>query len=267
VVHEFRADIHCHTSCSDGSVAPLDLLKLASEAKIQGLSVTDHDTADAYTPEFFSLAKELQIRVLTGIEISTQLDGASIHILGYGFDLGALSLFLKEAQARRNERNRLILEQLRLRNMPISMDELQGKSIGRPHIAALMVQKGYVGSIQEAFFKYLKEGASCYVAALRFTPENAIEEIHKARGKAVLAHPHFIRKGTLLKKLLSLPFDGIECYYACLPKQMEIPWLKIAKERDLIATGGSDFHGSIRPQIPLGASWVNLSTFEKLVGL
>src|SRR5690606_9035228 len=115
------------------------------------------------------------------------------------------------------------------------------RTIGRPHIAQLMLIKGYVSSHQEAFEFYLKEGATCYTPGVKSTPEEVIQEIHSANGKAVLAHPHFLKGKTFLRQLLHLPFDGIECYYAKLPKGYELPWVKIAKERGWIATGGSDY--------------------------
>ncbi|MGB7979007.1 MAG: PHP domain-containing protein [Chlamydiales bacterium] len=268
---EFRADIHCHTNCSDGSDAPLALLRLAREADLQGLSITDHDTIDAYTPELFVEAKSLDVLLLPGIEISSELDDVSVHILGYGFDLNDAGLkeFLILMQERRGERNRAILKKLAERKMPISEEELNAfateRTVGRPHIAQMMVRKRYVATIQEAFEIYLKEGGLCYASGIKYSPREVIDQIHKARGQAVLAHPHFIKKGAFLRKLLDLPFDGLECYYSRLAKALELPWLKIAKERGLIATGGSDYHGALKPHIPLGCSWVGEQTFTRLL--
>lgn len=272
---EFRADLHCHSNCSDGTDSPIALVHLAKKAQLQGLSITDHDTLDAYTPELFAEAKKLSIQILPGIEISSELNPFSIHILGYGIDLQAegLRLFLTEIQSRRRERNRAILKKLAQKKMQISEEELNAfalagqekKVIGRPHIAALMVQKGYVGSTQDAFQYYLKEGASCYASGIKYTPKEAIAAIHEAKGKAILAHPHFLRKGSLMRQLLRLPFDGIECYYGNLAKHFEAPWLQIAKDKNWIATGGSDYHGSVKPHITLGSSWVSQETFTQLL--
>ncbi len=267
---EFRADLHCHTTCSDGSDDPLALLRLAKQVGLQGLSITDHDTIDAYTPELFSEAERLEIRLLPGIEISSELDDSVVHILGYGYDLPASELrpFLIQMQERRGERNRAILKKLAQRKMPISEEELRAfatdRTIGRPHIAQLMVKKGYVATMRDAFEIYLREGGLCYAPGIKHSPREAIDQIHQAGGKAVLAHPHFFKKGSFLRKLLDLPFDGIECYYSKLAKALELPWLKMAKERSLIATGGSDYHGAVKPQIPLGCSWVTEHTFDLL---
>lgn len=269
--NEFRADLHCHTTCSDGSDHPLALLQLAKQAGLQGLSITDHDTFDAYTPELFTEAANLGIRLLPGIEISSELEDISVHILGYGYDIHSTELkeFLVLMQKRRGERNRAILKKLADRKLPISEEELKAfathRTIGRPHIAQIMVKKGYVRTIRDAFEHYLREGGLCYAPGIKYTPREVIDEIHKAKGKAVLAHPHFFKKGSFLRKLLDLPFDGLECYYSRLAKVLEVPWLKIAKERSLIATGGSDYHGELKPHISLGCSWVNEHTFELLL--
>ena len=270
MTEEFRADIHCHTNCSDGSDDPIALLHLAKEAGLQGLSITDHDTLSAYTPELFETAKNLGIEILPGIEISSEWERASVHILAYGFDLEDKDFrtFLEEMQTRRTGRNRAILEKLAKFKVAISEKELEAfakETVGRPHIAQLMVQKGYVSTTQEAFEKYLKEGACCYSPGIRYTPREVIDQIHQAKGKAILAHPHFIKKGHFLKSLLSLPLDGIECYYAKLPKVQELPWLQMAKEKNWIATGGSDYHGALKPHITLGCSWVNRTIFDKLL--
>lgn len=265
---DFRADLHCHSTCSDGSDDPLTLVRKAKEISLKGLSITDHDTSAAYTPELFALAKELEIRILTGVEISSELEGIPVHILGYGYDLKSAPFadFLQEIQKRRTERNRAILKKLADKRMPIEEEEiaaLKTNTVGRPHFAAIMVKKGYVATFKDAFEKYLKDGAPCYAPGFKFTSNEAIEQIHIGGGKAVLAHPHFYKKGSYLKKILSCHFDGIECYYACLPKEQERPWTKLAKERGWIATGGSDCHGTIK-NIPLGSSWVNETVFNLL---
>lgn len=275
MTHEFRADLHCHSLCSDGSDNPSDLLIKAKQGGLSGLSITDHDSIEAYTPELFSLAETLGIRLLPGIELSSEYKSDTVHVLGYGFDLHSTSLvsFIQEMQLRRENRNRAILEKLRLKKMIILDEELQmlaknsgfKKSIGRPHIASLMVKKGYVSTFREAFERYLKEGTCCYVPGFKFTPQDAITAIQEGNGKAVIAHPHFIKKGKLLKWLLSLSFDGIECYYGNLHKRQEAPWVKIAKEKNWIATGGSDYHGTFKPHISLGCSWVSEPTFQQLI--
>jgi predicted metal-dependent phosphoesterase TrpH len=273
---EFRADLHCHSICSDGSDSPLEILAKANLARLSGLSITDHDTIDAYSPEFFKTAQTMGIRIMPGVEFSSELRETTVHVLGYGFDIYSpiLLAFIEEMQRRRNDRNLAILKKLETHKIIVSDEDLhlisqiggmKKKSVGRPHIAAIMVKKGYVQSFQEAFDRYLKEGTSCYVPGFKFTPLDAIRAIHEAGGKAVLAHPHFIKNGSYVGSLLSLPFDGIECYYGNLPKHQEMPWVKIAKQKGWIATGGSDYHGTFKPHISLGCSWVGESTFQQLL--
>lgn len=271
---DFRADLHTHTNCSDGCDDPLVLLHLAKQAGLQGLSITDHDTVDAYTPEVFAEADRLGLRLLPGIELSSEISQQSIHILAYRFDLASpiLRNHLKQMQERRRERNCAILHKLNQRKIAITEEELysyalqvrDNRTVGRPHIAQLLVQKGYVSTTQEAFERYLREGALCYASGIKYTPKETVDLIHQVGGKAVLAHPHFLPKGNLLRQILSLPFDGIECHYGTFHKEKEKPWLKIAQEKGWIATGGSDYHGSIKPYITLGCSWVSEPVFNKL---
>lgn len=262
----FRADLHCHSTASDGTDSPLELVHLAKKLGLNGLSITDHDTTSAYSSELFALADSLSIQIVPGIEISTEFLGESLHILGYHYDLASPSLaaFLKKMQEKRKERCSAILQKLSEKGIELDVRKLDREVIGRPHIAYLLMQKGVVSSIQEAFDRYLKDGASCYVAGFHASPTDAIGEIHAAGGKAILAHPHIYKKWSWLKKVLALPFDGIECYYSIYPKTAELPWVRLAKEKGWIATGGSDYHGAIRPRVSLGASWVGLAAFEAL---
>ncbi len=271
---DFRADLHCHSYYSDGSDSPFELLQKAKQANLQGLSITDHDTIEAYTDELFTEAERLELRLLPGVELSSEYGQTLVHVLGYALDLKSTSLrtFLLEVIRRRTIRNEQILSKLQKKGFTIKQEELQAlvhkesvqPTIGRPHIAYLMVGKGYVRSMQEAFDLYLREGGSCYVAGIKFTPMDVVEQIHLAGGKAILAHPHFIKKESVLRNILSLPLDGLECYYSNLNNHFERRWIQIARERNWIATGGSDYHGSAKPHVSLGCSWVNLETFEAL---
>lgn len=262
----FKADLHCHSTCSDGTFSPKELLHLAKQANLLGLSITDHDTLSAYTPELFEEAKKLEIRLLTGIECSSEEE---VHILGYHVDPNSTSLlsFIDGMQRRRKERNNEMIEAFRKKGIVFTEEELKpmdNPSAGRVHVAQILIRKKLVSSIREAFDRYLKEGAPCYVSGERCSPEAIIEEIHLAKGKAILAHPHLIRKKTNLKKLLELPLDGLECYYGILPHYRNAPFIEIAKKKGWIATGGSDFHGKNTPHLTLGCCWVDEATFNKL---
>ena len=263
---EFRADLHCHSTCSDGDLSPAALIDLAKASGLSGLSITDHDTVEAYTEALFAQAEKEGICLKTGVELSTQCQGVNVHILGYGFDVrhAGLRALCAEHTGRRLERNRRIVAKLRERGMEIDEADFTGQgTIGRPHIALALCKKGYVATIAEAFDKYLGDDRCCYDPGVPFLCPETIEVIHQAGGKAFLAHPHFLRKAAVVEALLTYGFDGIECYYGRLSRSEEEKWLKVARQRRLLISGGSDFHGEGRERgITLGCSWVGKEEFD-----
>lgn len=262
------ADLHCHTTCSDGTSTPEEILKLAVEKGFKGVSITDHDTVAAYEG-LYEKAASYDIELLTGIEFSCHHKTVSVHILGYGFKLDSpplLELIERHAN-RRGNRNEAILQKLAQRQMHITYDELKalsGSVVGRPHIALMMVKKGYVGSIQEAFKKYLAEGRPCYASGTVVSVEETIDIIHAAGGKAIIAHPHLLNSPKVLQDLLQMPFDGLESSYANFLADKNRRWKDLAKRKGWLETGGSDYHGSIKPTIAYGASYVDESHFRAL---
>lgn len=269
-MQEFRADLHCHSIFSDGTYSPEELIKKALEIGLKGLSITDHDTVEAYqiaTP----LARELGLKLLSGVEFSTVLFGVSVHILGYGFQLdhpALLSLCERHAK-RRKERNQSILENLTKLGMPLEWKDITpvGKhaTIGRPHIAQALVNKGFAENISDAFKKYLAEGKPAFSKGEPFSVEETLDILRQAKGKAIIAHPHLIEDKEILRRLLKMNFDGIEGYYANFQKNQNSRWLLVAEKKGWLITGGSDFHGEVKPQISLGASWVGEETFNRLL--
>lgn len=265
----FRADLHCHSTCSDGSLSPAELVEQACQIGLLGLSITDHDTLAAYEtalPE----AKRRGLSMISGVEISAAHHKASVHILGYAFSLGQTPIreLCKRQKAWRTERNAKILELLNQRGMPLSLEDLaavETRSIGRPHLAFAMVAKGYVSSLEEAFQLYLGEGKPCYYGEGKPSVQETIETIQASGGVAILAHPHLIRDARLIKDLVRYSFDGLEGYYAKIPSAQEKRWLQLAKDKGWMVTGGSDFHGECRPSISLGDSWTKEETFLKLL--
>lgn len=266
----FRADLHCHTTCSDGSTTPIDLIHLAAKSGLSGLSITDHDSIEAYKGAL-PVAAQLNIEMISGVEFSTVHQGVSIHLLGYAFPLEnpIIHEFCKKHQQRRENRNRDILVRLAKHGMPIAEEDFidpahKEQTIGRPHIAQAMIKKGYVSSVKDAFRKYLGEGRSCYAPGESFSSEETIDLIHKAKGLVVIAHPHLVDHAKTLNELLEMNVDGIECFYARFSTDANRRWTKIAEKKGLIMTGGSDYHGNIKPNIPLGSSWVNEDIFRVL---
>lgn len=260
----FRADLHCHTNCSDGTVGPEELMRQAKSIGLQGLSITDHDTIAAYS-QAVPLAKELKIFLGTGVEFSCRFQNQSIHILAYDFALSSsiIEMLCKKQQFNRLRRNQIILEKLQVKGISLTKEELDalGTVLGRPHIAQLMIKKGYVNSIQEAFALYLGDNKSCFYRGDLLEIEETIDLIHQANAKVFLAHPHLLSRSIPVKNLFKLPFDGIECYYAKISSNQEKKWLKLAKSKGLLISGGSDYHGSIKSYLPLGCSWVDRDTF------
>lgn len=264
----FRADLHCHTTFSDGTMTPSELLHHAKEIGLSGISITDHDTIDAYSVAP-AIAKELGLLLGHGVEFSTMFKNLSVHVLGYDFDLDspAIQKLCQRHQLRRKSRNKAMLEKLSRLSMPIFEEELLAmgeRSVGRPHIAQLMVSKGYVSTIKEAFNRYIGDRKLCFEPGEAISTEETISVIHQGGGKAFIAHPHLIVHTNKVKELLKLPFDGIECYYARFGESQEKRWMKIAKEQGWLFSGGSDFHGTVKEFIPLGCSWVDEEVFHKI---
>ena len=240
----------------------MELIQLAKQMGLKGLSITDHDSIDAYE-EAVPAAKAAGIRLGTGVEFSCEFQGISLHLLGYDFDLKnpQIQELCQRHKKRREIRNLAILAKLDKAGMPIRYEELKGTTIGRPHIAQLMVEKGYVKNLREAFNQYLGEGKKCYDPGTPFTVEEAIEVIHAAGGKAFVAHPQLLPDAFPVEDLLKLSLDGLECFYCRLFKKS---WADYAEAKGWIKSGGSDFHGSAKPENELGCSGVDEETFNKI---
>ncbi|MGK5595080.1 MAG: PHP domain-containing protein [Parachlamydiaceae bacterium] len=262
----FRADLHSHSTCSDGSLTFQELILLARACGLSALSITDHDSITAY-PTALDFAKQNGLLMIPGVEFSAMHRGKSVHILAYSFDLHSPSIaqLCEKHTKRRKERNLQVLEKLAKRGMPIEESDLAyHHTIGRPHIAQAMINKGYVENVDEAFKKYLGDQKPCFAPGNPISVEETIDAIHQGKGLAVIAHPHLNKDSNLLHDILQLPFDGIECYYARFPEQEHERWLKLAKKKNLLVTGGSDFHGSVKPTIKLGSSWIDKTHFDLL---
>jgi len=262
----FRADLHCHSTCSDGTNTPEELVDIALQNGLQALSITDHDTIAAYR-SVLAYAQQKGLLMGTGVELSCFHEGISVHVLGYGFPPEEKTLleFCAKQENRRKDRNRAMLLKLERFSMPIREEELPvSRTVGRPHIAELMVKKGYVATMQEAFQRYLGEGKCCYEKGAIFTLEETLSVLHQAKAKAFLAHPHLFHKSTFVKKVLEMPFDGLECYYARCPPEEERRFLRIAQDRGLLVSGGSDFHGAFKPNLFLGSRFVDEPTFRAI---
>jgi 3',5'-nucleoside bisphosphate phosphatase len=255
-------DLHAHTSESDGSYSPAELVALACETGLDALSITDHDTFAG-----FDMAKPLVDRanldLLCGIELSTKYGGKSVHLLGYFPGAGADSSFrgwVAGLQASRHERNRLLLEKLYAHGLDISYEELMrrgGPLPGRPHVASLMLEKGYVDSLQQAFDEYLDDSAQCHVQRAEPSFMDAVQRIADAGGLSSLAHPYKVTRNageieTLVRAMRDMGLAAIEVYHSDHSAEEVCFYANLAGNLGLLTTGGSDFHGATKPGIALG---------------
>ena len=227
-------DLHTHTTASDGTLSPTELVHLAKQKRLEALSVTDHDTIDGIA-EALAAAAIATIEVVPGIEISAEYTGATLHILGYYIDATdeQFSSKIAELQNARAERNPKIIKRLQELGLCIEMEdviaEAGGGLIGRPHFAQALIKKGYVKTAQEAFERYLAKGAPAYCEKFRFPPKEAIELIQQAGGIAVLAHPSSLRSSDAddlektVRTMVGHGISGIEAYYSDhTPEQLSL---------------------------------------------
>lgn len=265
-VSDWRADLHCHSTCSDGTASPLQLIELAHILGLQGLSITDHDTVAAYSAEANKAAQHQGILLLPGVEFSAEHKGHSIHILGYAFlpNNPVIIDFCHRHALRRYQRAAAIVARLKALGISIEMERLPKDLIGRPHIALALMEIGVVSSVAEAFKMYLGKGGKAYLETDSFSVEETLDVIYAAGGLAVIAHPHLVKNRKIIEELVSLPFDGIEGYYGRFPLHGNRPWLALAEKKRLLITGGSDFHGEVKPESVLGSSWVDRARFTPL---
>lgn len=250
-------DLHVHSTFSDGSMSPAELVIFAKKKGLTGLSITDHDTIDG-TPEAQEVGNEIGLEIIPGVEISVNYKQHTVHLLGYYYlpSDGGLNKGLGKLQQGRLVRNEKILLKLEQLGITIVQSELEKISkigqTGRPHIARLLVMKRVVKNMNEAFSKYLGTGAAAYVPRVIYEAEDAIELLKSAGGIAVLAHPlQLLKSGASLsgavKDLARNGLDGIEAYYPTHSKKQKRMFLEMAENLDLVVTGGSDYHGRVRP--------------------
>lgn len=249
-----RADLHAHTTASDGVDSPAAVARLTAEAGLAAVAITDHDTM-AGVEEAVREGKRLGLLVLPGIELSASEDGIDIHVLGYGMDAGDplwRERLLRQGSAR-TRRNERMVEQLQALGIDMTLEEAveaaraagaAPASLGRPHLASVLVAKGAAASIRDAFDRYLGEGAPGYAALPRIAPEEAIEWILEAGGVPVLAHPGLYGRDDIVKRLAGGGrLAGIETSHPSHDERQEQRYAAIAARFGLIQTGGSDYHG------------------------
>ena len=270
-----RLDLHLHTTHSDGSLPPAEVLALAHKAGVSALAITDHDIVSGL-PEAFEAGAQLGIEVIPGIEISSLHEKVELHILGYFLDWKdpELGRRLELIRAGRHQRNPLIVQKLNELGLDLTYQEVKDlagtESVGRPHIARVLMAKRYVQSAKEAFDRYLAEGRPAYVRRELPAPPEAIAWIRAAGGIPVLAHPTWIRETAeglykLCEGLKTVGLMGIEVHYSTHKASQTSEYLDIARRLDLLVTGGSDFHGLTKPDIEVGVGRGGLKVPAKLL--
>lgn len=264
-----KADLHVHTNFSDGTFSPSEVVKTALEKGLAAIAITDHDCVDGIEPALQS-AGNTGLEVIPGIELTCETGGNEIHMLGFFIDhkqkwlLRQLSL-LNEM---RNKRMRKMLGCLSRFGVCVTMEDVAGAggkgALGRLHLASVLVSKGYVSSIQEAFDKFIGNGRPCYAKGDRISPVKAISIIAKLKGVPVLAHPCTVGRDELIPVFVKAGLKGIEAYHTDNTDAATRHYKKIADDLGLLITGGSDCHGMGKGRVLMGAVTVPYEVVEKL---
>lgn len=262
-------DLHSHTNASDGTLTPAELIALAKRNKLEALAITDHDTFEGYDAAL-PIANTAGFDLVRGIELNSRLllDGATqprfVHVLVYfpsNQPTREFHNWLAQQRAERRERNEKLVKSLQEAGVDITLAEVEARGrtlTGRPHFARVLVEKGYAANFDEAFRKYLGEEAPSYVERDSFTTEEVIKFAREGGGLPVVAHP--IRIGMqraterdVLKRFKQSGLVGLEVYHSEHPPSLQAYYRQLADELQLLPTGGSDFHGAVKPDIDLGS--------------
>lgn len=263
------ADLHVHTSLSDSTFSPEEVIQHAAHYGLSAVAITDHDCVSGISPTI-KFASHYDIEVIPGVELTAEIEDCEVHILGFYIDWQNKWLMgeLEKICQIRVERIHKMVERLRQSGINITAQEvleLSGKgSVGRLHLARVLEKKGCVSSIEEAFKKLIGDGCPCYVKRLRPTPKEAIGMINKVGGIAVLAHPHTMYGDTLIPQLIQDGIKGIEVYYSDQSEFAIRRYEDLAHKHNLIITGGSDCHGLGKGEVSMGKVKIPYELVEKL---
>ena len=270
-----RVDLHIHSTASDGRLTPADIIQKAAERGLTFIALADHDTVDGIASAQAAAQAFPGLKVIPCVEISTDIPQGEIHVLGYFIDytdpeLGATLDRFKNSRLRRAQGMVAKLDNL---GIHIDWQRVQeivgGSSIGRPHIAQAMLEKGYITSIKQAFTEYLSRDGSAYVEREKMTPAESVELIVKAKGLPVLAHPLTINDPeAMIAELKAAGLVGIEAYYDGYTAEEINRLVGLADRHNLIATGGSDYHGlDPNTETAIGGADVPMESVERLIAL
>jgi len=263
-------DLHSHTTASDGTLRPGALVAEAVRRGVRVLAVTDHDTTDGLAEAIEAAKRYPPLTIVPGIEINCDVEGAEIHILGYCMDYAAewFQDFCRAQREERRARVHRIAQRLAALGLPIDVERVlalvREGSAGRPHVARVMVERGYVKTVREAFDRYLAAGKPAHVPRTKLSPEDAVRLLRRAAGVPVFAHPGLSDRDALIPSLVAAGLMGIECYYAEHSPAQRGAYVDLCRQHGLVATGGSDFHGPTVRAGSLGYPPVPLAVWEAL---
>jgi predicted metal-dependent phosphoesterase TrpH len=269
-------DLHSHSTASDGSEKPAALVEQALEVGLNALALTDHDTLDGITAAA-DAAGSTGLELIPGTELSLEYDQGGMHLVVLWLDPGPgpLQNRLDELRLGRDERNQLMAQRLTELGMPVTTQEILEEggagSIGRPHIAAVMMRKGYVETIEEAFELWLTSGKPAYIGRPRLSPEEAIRLARESGAVPIVAHPHTLginraqEMADLLTRLIAAGLVGLEAFCAGYRRHEREGYADLARRFGLVPSGGSDFHGTYKPGLSLGTGYGDLVVPDTVV--
>ena len=265
-------DLHLHTTASDGRLSPTELIQLVADQGLRQVSISDHDSTEGLEEAFLAAQQFTDLRVIPGIELSTDVPGDEIHMLGYfiQYEDEEFQQVLKRFRRGRVDRAREMVEKLAALGLPLEWERVQAiagdGSVGRPHIALAMVEAGYCKEPKDAFPEYLGRNGLAYAERVKLTPEEAVEMLLKVGGVPVLAHPAYLSDlESRLPELKAAGLVGMEVYYSKFDPDTIKHLQDLADQYDLIPSGGSDYHGLGNAGEPLpGSMGPPASTVERL---
>ena len=270
-----KVDLHIHSTASDGRFSPADIVQKAAKRQLAFIAIADHDSVAGIAPALAAAKVFPQLRVIPSIEVSTEVPYGEIHVLGYFIDYTNHKLLATLARLRSSRRQRAqgMIAKLEKLGIHIEWQRVQeiagGGTIGRPHLAQAMLEKGYITSLKEAFTKYISQGGPAYVEREKMTPLEAVALILGANGLPVLAHPLTINDPeTVIIELKAGGMVGIEAYYGDYSTDEVSRLVSLAERHNLIATGGSDYHGlDTSNETMIGGVYVPTESVERLIAL
>jgi len=269
MTQETWVDLHVHTNYSDGLLSPAQVVMKAKETGLRAVGISDHDTIEGIS-EAVEAGGDIDIEVVPGVELSSQCDGKDIHILGYYFDPNhpRLMEYLERFRKERYRRALKMVQNLNKVGIHLTIADVEerakGQCIGRPHLAEVLMEKGYVETFQEAFHRYIGYGSKAYAEKYKLKPEEAIHLITEAKGLSFLAHPGYSITDDIILRFIKAGLDGIEIVHPKLSEQRTLHLQKIAHDHNLLVSGGSDCHGGRNGTLFIGEYNVPYSVLEEI---